>query len=447
MKYLSLFSGIEAATVAWHPLGWEPVAFSEIEPFPCALLQHHYPNVPNLGDVTKITEEQVKPLGQIDLVVFGAPCQDLSVAGKQRGFIDEDGNTTRSGLFFDALRIFGYAKQHCGARFALWENVPGAFSSGKGRDFAAVVGAMAGLKDVRVPKNRWGSEGAAVGDNGLLEWACLDAQWRQLAQRRNRVFALLDTGDWASRPPILLERESLRGDTPPSRETREEVTGNAEEGTFECSGIGEYKSSSALRRTGADLGNGCEALITRPAVTTQIGDIALTLTARHDSSPCADRGSNVVAVSYEDVSKCLNAGAMGRIDYETETETMILAFHHNAQPDQMKFEKHTTAPLTCSQGAAIVLAGNTIGRQPDNGGRHEGDMTPELQVRRLTPKECERLQGFDDLYTLTPFKGKPAADGNRYKALGNSMAVPIMRYIGEQIDAAVRYQDELNDLL
>ena len=196
MRYLSLFSGIEAATVAWHPLGWEPVAFSEIEPFPCALLQHHYPDVPNLGDVTKITEEQIKQLGPIDLVVFGAPCQDLSIAGKQRGFRDEDGNTTRSGLFFDALRIFGYARKHGNARFALWENVPGAFSSSKGRDFAEVVAAMAGLEHVDVPKNGWGSEGAAVGDNGLLEWLALmhnGVGWRSGATACS-LSSILETG-------------------------------------------------------------------------------------------------------------------------------------------------------------------------------------------------------------------------------------------------------------
>ena len=120
MRYLSLFSGIEAASVAWHPLGWECVAVSEIEKFPSAVLKHHYPNVLNLGDVTKITEEDIKNLGHIDLVVFGSPCQDLSIAGKGLGF-----NGARSGLFTTAIRIVQWAKLHCGCRFALWENVLG----------------------------------------------------------------------------------------------------------------------------------------------------------------------------------------------------------------------------------------------------------------------------------------------------------------------------------
>lgn len=221
MRYLSLFSGIEAATVAWHPLEWECVAVAEIEPFPAAVLAHHYPDVPNLGDVTNITSDDIAALGKIDLVVFGSPCQDLSVAGKRLGFDGE-----RSGLFTTATRIVRWAREHCGCRFALWENVPGAFSSNQGRDFAVVVEQMAGCRHVEVPKNGWGTEGAALGDDGLLEWGTLDAQWFGVAQRRRRVFALADFGDWASRRPILLEPDSLRGDSAPSREARKETAGS-----------------------------------------------------------------------------------------------------------------------------------------------------------------------------------------------------------------------------
>lgn len=219
MRYLSLFSGVEAASLAWLPLGWECVAVAEIEPFPCGVLAHHYPDVPNLGDVTKITEAQIRALGHIDLVVFGSPCQDLSLAGQRKGF---DG--TRSSLFFTAVGIIRWARINNGCRFALWENVYGAFSSNQGRDFAAVVGEMAGLTDVAVPANGWGIEGAAVGALGMLEWSLLDAQHFGVAQRRRRVFALTDFGDWASRPPILLEQESLRGDSAPRREKGEDFT-------------------------------------------------------------------------------------------------------------------------------------------------------------------------------------------------------------------------------
>ena len=132
MRYLSLFSGIEAASQAFIPLGWECVGVAEIEPFPCKVLAHHYPDVPNLGSVTEITKEQIESLGHIDLVVGGFPCQDLSIAGKRKGLQNEDGSATRSGLFFTAMRIIEWAKP----RWVVVENVPGLYSSQKGRDFA-----------------------------------------------------------------------------------------------------------------------------------------------------------------------------------------------------------------------------------------------------------------------------------------------------------------------
>lgn len=233
MRYLSLFSGIEACTVAWHPLGWTPVAFAEIDPFPAALLAHHYPDVPNLGDVSQITDVQVRALGQIDVVVGGSPCQDLSVAGKRAGLAG-----ARSSLFHEQLRIFYAARNFCGARWLIWENVPGAFSSNKGRDFARVVAEMAGCR-ISVPRDGWGQEGMALGDNGLVEWSVLDAQWFGLAQRRKRVFVVLDSGDWSSRPPVLLEPDSVRGDTAPSREAWEGIAVDAEARIEDGSEVGD----------------------------------------------------------------------------------------------------------------------------------------------------------------------------------------------------------------
>ena len=222
MKFLSLFSGIEAASVAWESLGWECVAVSEIDPFPCAVLADRFPNIPNLGDITAIDEEDVKKLGRIDLVVFGSPCQDLSVAGKREGLSGE-----RSGLFLQAIRIIRCAVANNGCRFALWENVPGAFSSNRGWDFATVVGEMAGCRGIKPPENGWGTEGAAVGELGMVEWAVLDAQFFGVPQRRRRVFALADFGNWFNRPPVLLEPESLRGDSPKGGKKGKETAGNA----------------------------------------------------------------------------------------------------------------------------------------------------------------------------------------------------------------------------
>jgi site-specific DNA-cytosine methylase len=572
--------------MAWASLGWEPVAFSEIEPFPCALLAHHYPDIPNLGDVTKITEEQIKALGPIDLVVFGSPCQDLSVAGARKGFKDAEGNETRSGLFITAIRLIRWARQHNGCRFALWENVPGAFSSNKGGDFARVVGLMAGFDDVAIPKNGWGTEGAAIGDNGMLEWACLDAQWFGLAQRRKRVFAIVDFGDWSSRPPILLERHSLRGDTPPGRKAGKEITydgspcltssgrgvervgdttgqdpviaygipgnwigrkpenrGNAVEPMLDVApcltksdqhgvaasfsagnssgshGIGFAIECTPPLRAGASGtnqvptvacfgGNNTSGSIdVSPAINahggsgrldfesecfavqkdsypampvTQFGDIAGTPTSRHDS------GMNVVAVNVPGPATpgCLNS-SMGNGKNGQDIGLLVTGAYHSSGAGYWRegFGTLRARPqdshenliaFSCKDHGAdagpispTLRSMNSVNSNQNAGGQvavcfracgHDG-FTPDIiappicssdgggagvptthygmTVRRLTPKECERLQGFPDDFTLIPARGKPAADGPRYKALGNSMAVPVMHYIGQRIDSAL----------
>ena len=412
MKYLSLFSGIEAASVAWGPLGWKCAAVAEIEPFPCAVLKEHYPKVPNLGDVTKITREMVRALGKLDVVIFGSPCQDLSVAGKREGI-----GGARSGLFFTAVEIVKWAHEECGARFALWENVPGAFSSNAGGDFAEVVGAMAGCR-IGIPEHGWGTEGAAVGPNGLVEWSVLDAQWFGVAQRRRRVFALLDFGDWAGRPPILLEPQGVRRDSAPSREVGQSVAGT-------------------------------------PASRTSGGGFPLKSSDHKDPQVACFGGNNTagpIDVSTA-LNACASASASGRMDFESET---FVAFNHNAQAAQLPTtttDTSKTPALTCSQGAAVAFEPGVLRRC---GGHHYEDVcgtlrkepgdnaaaaaykapTGAYQVRRLTPTEAERLQGFPDSYTMIPWRGKPAElcpDGPRYKALGNSMAVPVIRHIGERI--------------
>ena len=391
MKFLSLFSGIEAASVAWKPLGWECVAVSEIEPFPCAVLTNHYPDTPNLGDVTKITEDDIKSLGHIDIIVFGSPCQDLSVAGKRKGFTcGATGNTTRSGLFFSAIQIVDWARKHCGCRYALWENVYGAFSSNQGRDFAAVVEHMAGLEDVAVPPKGWGNEGAAAGRKGLLEWATLDAQWFGVAQRRRRVFALADFGNWISRQPILLEPESLRGNSAPSRKTRQGITCSPE-------GIAGNVSSKWSKGTGGPAGDEHYNLITHalrgegfdasedgtgrgtPLVPVAVdfrngaltGDVAQTLQAHHKSNSLNAEPA-VLMPAVEPITLAIRGhGDSHNLEYRQDgTANALLtpnggragigvgaiAFHHNAQACQLPGVGRDTSisdSLTCSQQAAV----------------------------------------------------------------------------------------------
>ncbi|KXU33910.1 hypothetical protein AXE65_08080 [Ventosimonas gracilis] len=359
MNYLSLFSSIEAASQAWQPLGWQPVAFAEIEPFPCAVLAHHYPDIPNLGNVTEITDEQIKALGAIDVVVGGSPCQNLSLAGKRAGLAG-----AQSKLFHEQIRIFHAARHFCGARWLVWENVPGAFSSNGGADFDCVAGAMAGCR-LDVPADGWGYEGMALGEHGLLEWAVLDAQWFGLAQRRKRVFAVLDAGNWQGRPPVLLERDSLRGDCPPRRMAQKSAANPAH---------------ASLDRAG------CEQAV-------------------------------------PEISMCLNAGAMGRRDAESETFVVHVCKTANTQSNGLGIS---------NEGAAYTL--DTAPNQA---------IAQDSGVRRLTPRECERLQGFPDDYTCIAWRGKsakPCPDSPRYKALGNSMAVPVMRWIGQRIDAATKFE-------
>lgn len=477
MRYLSIFSGMEAAHLAWSPLGWTCVCVAEVDPAPCALLRHRLPNVPNLGDVTAITDAAIAKLGRIDVVIGGSPCQDLSVAGKRAGLAG-----SRSSLFHEQLRIFDAARTLCGARWLVWENVPGAFSSNAGRDFAVVVGALAGC-ELNVPDDGWGNEGLALGDNGLVEWAVLDAQWFGVAQRRRRVFAVLDTGDWSSRPAVLLESDSLRGNSPPRREAGEGVAGTLSARTQGGGGLGtEFERQGGLipdvsptlraggNRTGGDRPPGtdvdtCESLIPSVAHTLR-GDgfdasedgtgrgtplvpvmepYTLAIRGRGDESvleyrqdgtanalltPSGGRcGINVGAIAFgckdsdpsrsvsDDLSPTLRA--MGHSDSHANAGGQVaVAFAQNQRDEVRQME----------------IAG-ALAAEP--GMKQQTYLQSGMQVRRLTPIECERLQGAPDNWTLVPHrKGQPMADGPRYKMLGNSFAVPVIRWIGEQIDRA-----------
>lgn len=238
MKYISLFSGIEAATVAWEPLGWEPVAFCEIDEFSSAVLAHRFPNVPNLGDITEVDWSDY--VGSVDLIVGGSPCQSFSISGKREGLAGE------SGLMFEYIR----AVREIRPRWFIWENVPGALSSEKGDAFRQLLSEM---------------DECGYG----LAWRVLDAQFFGVAQRRRRVFLVGSLGSQRA-AEILFEPDSLRWDHPSSREKRQDLTRAAERRTAE-------------RR--------CRCV-------TQYGDeIAGALTARGDSSPCADRGQNIVCMA------------------------------------------------------------------------------------------------------------------------------------------------------
>lgn len=377
MRYVSLFSGIEAATVAWGPLGWEPVAFSEIEPFCCRVLKERFPEVPNLGDVSKIDWSGYE--GSVDVVVGGSPCQSFSVAGRREGLEGE------SGLMWEFVR----AVQEIRPEWLLWENVPGALSSSHGEDFRCLLESL-----------------DALGYG--MAWRVLDAQFFGVAQRRERVFLVGRLGDVEGPCEVLFEPEEMRWDNPPSRARRESLAARAGRGAA-CAGFCAGNTAGAWsigyqEELSPTLRGGASGTNMAPTVCIK-GDIA--------------RGAR------------MGQGGKGWID-DGSCYTLTTV---DVPP-----VTHGPVAFAVNQRGEVRLQGGdgeVCGAIPANqSGKQVQGVTDGCAVRRLTPRECERLQGFPDDWTLIPYRGKPAEecpDTPRYKALGNSMAVPVMRWIGERI--------------
>jgi len=610
LRYLSVCSGMEAATVAWHHMGWTPVGFSEIEPFPSQILKHHYPTIPNYGDLTKFKEWPIER-GAIDLLVGGTPCQAFSVAGLRKGLDDPRGNLA---LTFLALA------DHLRPKYILWENVPGVLSSSKGEDFASFISALAEL--------RYG-----------FAWRVCDAQYFGVPQRRKRVFllAIEGAGNWRTAAEILFERKSLCGDIEESNEEGEGVTSDAGTGVetsgrdivgtldTEC-GFGKQTHQSMVsghivptvldraafnQRQNAqyepliEQTETCPTLVSRGPHAVQmpfrkskratsttdnetwvmadssntlnnfdLGDTRTTHAVVYENRPTDSRitgpldvaptmtsrfgtgGGNIPLVNLEpkiiktselrltgkiteqETCPTLTAGAKGGdseplaitfqpgnlrrdagADPSTTTTTTLKATPGDQMPhiaysirEDAKANNFSATPLKVTPALQAVRPSvqshhaqtfvaeaypvdiRNATRSPDKqdamnrqgvGLGNDGDPSPTLTkefvpgvaqisqgvdlynqaltgdlhcplrtagghgapatlqsmaVRRLTPVECERLQGFPDNYSQIPWKGKPASecpDGPRYKACGNSMAVPVMRWIGERIQKQI----------
>jgi len=341
VRYGSVCSGIEAATAAWHPLGWTPSWFSEIENFPSAVLAHHYPDVPNYGDMTKFKDWPDDK--SIDLLVGGTPCQSFSVAGLRKGLDDPRGN-----LMLTYLAIA--AKYRPG--WLAWENVPGVLSSNGGRDFGTFL---------------W-----ALGELGYgFAYRTLDAQYFGVAQRRRRVFVVGHLGDWRRAAAVLFERHSLSGNTAPRREK------------------GEKAAKCLTSRVGQAYDAQTEQFVTE------------------------------FLPAHEKVGTLTASYGMGGVDIETKP---VVFGAQNSANQGLSASTEVSPTLDTSKTPAVKQ---------------------NMKVRRLTPIECERLQGFPDDYTRIPYRNKEAEqcpDGTRYKAIGNSMAVPVMRWIGERIEKVRQLQ-------
>ena len=482
LSFISMFSGIEAASVAFNPLGWRAVCFAEIEKFPSRVLAHHYPDVPNVGDMTQHDWGQYR--GKVDIVCGGPPCQAFSVAGLRESLNDARGNLSL--VYMRALHAIQ-------PRNAIVENVPGWLST-KDNAFGCFLAGLVGASDALPPPSgkRWPNAGMVSGPKGRAAWRVLDAQFFGLAQRRKRVVVVADFGNGADPAAVLFESEGVRRNSPPRRETGKGIAGTIAP-SITASGRG-------FERAGDPRGQDCVIPTHVPQIarcvatregqsqdfesTTMIaigvtGQIAHALKAEgaDASEDGTGRGNPIVAYAFQpriarngrsDMGDLINSlsaqsGETGKGD---AAPCVAIAFNHNAQADQLPHNSRDTSindGLTCSQQGAVALS--IAENQRDE--LRTADISPALTigggkpgegystalvnsaVRRLTPRECERLQGFQfrvgpfypgawrdnaGRYWSPDYTAIPgAADGPRYKALGNSWAVPKFRWLGARI--------------
>ncbi len=399
MRFGSVCSGIEAASVAWAPLDWRASFFSEIEKFPSHVLKHHYADVPNLGDMTKFKEW---PDYAIDLLVGGTPCQSFSIAGLRKGLADPRGNLM--------LTYLAIARRYQ-PRWLVWENVPGVLSSNKGRDFGTFI---RGLEEC-------GYHAA---------WRVLDAQYvrvdgyeRAVPQRRRRVFVVGYLGDWRRAAAVLFEREGMSGNFAPRREPGKKASRTTAQRArcnsliggidYENNAHGPNEATGPLLK-GSPSGGGRPL----PAVAFELGRDVISMATGQSGAEIGFNCGPTLSCNHEApivagaiCKDSFTGGAGGRPEGAADGHFLPIAFNSREDPE-VTFDR--SGPLGASSPQAQAIAQGWA-------------------VRRLTPTECERLQGFPDGYTNIPVGKKMASDGPRYKALGNSMAINCMRWIGRRI--------------
>jgi DNA (cytosine-5)-methyltransferase 1 len=551
VKYLSICSGIEAATVAWHPLGWKPLAFSEIEAFPRAVLAHHYPDVPLHGDFTVLRHEPW--IVDADVLVGGTPCQAFSVAGLRNSLSDERGNLSLE--FVRLADAIDNVRKLAGKDSAIivWENVPGVLSV-KDNAFGCFLAALAGdVAPYVPPRGKWTNAGVVAGPARQVAWRVLDAQYFGLAQRRRRVFVVASARDGFDPAAVLLEFEGVRRDTPPRREAGQATAGTIDASLGRSRGAGTnpgalshwdgdfpHPTLNQSHNTGG-VGQSNQELFSQrgaylaPAICMAHGqggaEVAserrATLTCIHEAPIVAHtlkgegfdasedgtgRGTPLVAVPLQEVGKrtgvstddpragigigqdgdpmfTLQAGAQHGVAHAIPFDTTQITSPSNYSRPQSGDPCHPLAagahPPAVAYAFQPRIARNGRGDMGEvvnalnaqSGETGKGDAAPcvayttklhntksnqagkiykeytvgldksspppalltNMAVRRLTPVECSRLQGFPDDYLLSvTWRGKcPPPDGPMYKALGNSMAVPCMAWIGRRINHAL----------
>ncbi|HGY3698892.1 TPA: Dam family site-specific DNA-(adenine-N6)-methyltransferase [Citrobacter freundii] len=443
MRYGSVCSGIEAASKAWEPLGWKPAWFSEIEPFPSAVLAHHWPEVTNLGDMTKIADAvRAGEVEAPDVLVGGTPCQAFSIAGLREGLSDDRGQLTLS--YVELANAIDTKRRERGEpeSIIVWENVPGVLSS-KDNAFGCFLAGLAGESSELQPAGgKWTHAGCVSGPERFIAWRVLDAQFFGVAQRRRRVFVVASARKGFDPAAVLFELDSVRRDSAPRRESQPEIARNAGERTK----VGSHWDNPANPHPTLNQSN-------------NIGGIGAS-----NQELFSQRGSGIISMAHG------QAGAEIKTDDSAPTltcnhEDPVTAYGfkggQGAKAGGIGFAEEQSPTLTSASSGtnlapAICIQHASIGRHDAAGPQGKGyqedvaftqdsrssaDVVQYgMQVRRLTPIECERLQGFPDNHTLICWRGKDAdecPDGPRYKAIGNSMSVPVMRWIGERIAAAM----------
>ena len=531
ITYGSVCSGIEAATVAWHVLAWKAAWYAEIEPFPCAVLAHHYPDTPNHGDMTRLAAMVLSGKIQApEVLVGGTPCQAFSVAGMREGLADPRGALTIK--YVELLDAIDHVRtMHCQPEaVCLWENVPGVLSD-KGNAFGCFLGALVGeSEELQPPGGKWKDAGCVYGPTRTVAWRVLDAQYFGLAQRRRRVFVVASARTGFDPLEVLFEREGLRRDTPPRRGEGQDLAGRAPFGPALQCGCG-YVFVLDLGQYGCpncegDEGPAVEVLAGVPAYGGHglHGDVsqAATLTAK-DTRLDIESETYCIAPSlraqpnashrldsdaYVTGTLQANGKAAGSATQQ-DAESGMLVVHGTQDPDVRYEQAHTLgrnngmenallafsckdhgadagelAPTLRAMGhgdshpnaggqVAVCITGeithtlkaegfdasedgtgrgqpivscrevaqtltSSYGKQVDSTDSAKGPnvVSQPGSVRRLTPRECEWLQGFPGDHTRIPYRGKPAdecPDGPRYKAIGNSKAVFVVRWIGRRI--------------
>ena len=477
MNYISVCSGIEAATVAWNKLGWNPLGFSEVDKFPSAVLQHHYPNVPNLGDMTNYKEWNINE--SVDLIIGGTPCQSFSISGLRKGLEDPRGNLT--------LTYIGLL-DHFKPKYFIWENVPGVLSSNKGEDFSSFI--------------------RAIQEIGYgFAYRTLDAQYFGVPQRRKRVFVVgCSAGDWRSAAEILFESESLSRDTEESRQKGKDSTKETRGSSTTDNRWPSRISNTLDARYGDKMGledqhinSDCPRFV--PTVyeshpndsrVTDMGETCTTVTARWGTG-----GNNTPLVKVGDITEEVKV-RKHKVDIDN-LQQLLRTCKSNSKKTNKQIAEELSIPVTKVEhwfrtDSSFAIPSDDVwfdlkkcldikddtfddqimefeykdgvfessqrvydstGKAPTLTATNDKQLIhhkeePKSVIRRLTPVECERLQGFPCGYTEIPYNNRPhTPDGHRYKALGNSMAVPVIRWLGERINgidarSKVRYVGSAN---